>query len=72
MQALAIAKEIGDKRGEAVVYSNFGRISHRLHDYEKAQKYQKKALAICEEIGDRDGEVVEYATLGVCFQSLDI
>ena len=72
VQALAIAKEIGDKHGEAAVYSNFGRISHHLHDYEKAQEYHKKALAIYEEIGGRDGEVVEYASLGVCFQSLGV
>ena len=70
VQALAIAKEIGDKHGEAVVYGNLGIISRRLRDYEKAQEYYEKALAIFEEIGYRDGEAVEYLNLGACFQSL--
>ena len=70
VQALAIAKEIGDKHGEAAVYGSLGIISRRLRDYEKAQEYYEKSLAIFEEIGYRDGEAVEYLNLGAFFQSL--
>ena len=55
-KALAIAIEIGDRKGEGTCYGNLGSVFISLGDYVKAIEYLEKALAIAIEIGDRKGE----------------
>ena len=49
-------KEIGDRKGEASIYSKLGAVHQSLGKYRKAEEYQHKALAIVKEIDDRKGE----------------
>ena len=67
--ALAISREIGDRKLEADVYGNLGIVFQKLGDYEKAREYQEKALAISEKTGDRERHATCYNNLGTIFQS---
>ena len=55
-QALAISREIGDRRGEGVTLNNISQIYSARGDYDTALKYLEQSLDICQEIGDRAGE----------------
>jgi tetratricopeptide (TPR) repeat protein len=66
---LAIAKEVGDRAGEAAAYGNLGRAYLSQGDYAKAIEYHGKRLAIEKEVGDRAGEAAAYANLGIVYQS---
>ena len=59
-KALAIRKEIGDRKGEAADYGNLGSLFHSLCEYEKAKECTEKALAIRKEISDRKGQADDY------------
>jgi tetratricopeptide (TPR) repeat protein len=68
---LAIAREIGDRRGEGNALGNLGLAYYRLGQAERAIGFYEQHLAIAREIGDRRGEgtalgnlVVGYAALG--------
>ena len=69
-KALAITKEIGDKKGEADNYGNLGAVFHSLGEYGKAKENHETALAIRKETGDREGEASDYGNLGAVFYSL--
>ena len=70
-KALAIAIEIGDRRGEGTTYGNLGNVFYSLGECQNAKEYHEKALAIAIEIGDRRGEGTRYGNLGSMFASLD-
>jgi tetratricopeptide (TPR) repeat protein len=67
-KALAIDKEIGDRRGEGADLGNLGIVYRHLGQVEKAIQYYEKALAIAQEIGDRRGEGNHLNNLGVAFE----
>ena len=69
-KALAIKIEIGDRSGEAAIYSNLGTLFQSLRQNGKAREYLEKALAIQIAIGDRNGETKSYGDLGALFISL--
>ena len=69
-KALAIRKEIGDKRGEATCYGNLGTVYHSLGEYQKAEEHVNSALVIMKKIGHKKGEAVCYGSLGSMSQSL--
>lgn len=54
--ALKIACEIKDRRGEGNRLGNLGLAYSKLDETAKAIEYYKKALEISREIGDRQGE----------------
>ena len=49
-QALTIAKEIGDRRGEGNHLGNLGSAYYSLGEVQKAREYLEQALAIFEAI----------------------
>jgi tetratricopeptide (TPR) repeat protein len=55
-QALRIAEEIGDKRGEGTTLNDIGEIHDAQGDYETALTYLQQSLSIQQEIGDKRGE----------------
>jgi tetratricopeptide (TPR) repeat protein len=55
-QALAISREIGDRRGEGVTLNNISQIYHDRGDYATALKYLEQSLSISREIDDKAGE----------------
>ncbi len=58
-QALAISREIGDRRGEGDHLGNLGLAYADLGETRKAIDYHEQALAISREIGDRRGEGIQ-------------
>ncbi|MFB2877415.1 CHAT domain-containing protein, partial [Floridanema aerugineum] len=61
---LAIAREIGDRKGEGQSLGNLGITYNSLGDYRKAIEYQQQVLAIARSIGDRNGEGTALNNLG--------
>jgi tetratricopeptide (TPR) repeat protein len=64
-QALEIAREIGDRRGEGTHLSNLGLAYYSLGQVEEAIKYHTQALEIAREIGDRRMEGSVLGSLGM-------
>jgi tetratricopeptide (TPR) repeat protein len=69
-QALVIAKEIGDRRGEGNAFGNLGNAYSILGQVEKAIEYHKQALVIAKEIGDRRNEGIWLGNLGSAYSNL--
>jgi tetratricopeptide (TPR) repeat protein len=70
-QYLAIAREIGDRRGEGNALGNLGNAYADLGETRRAIEFYEQQLVIVREIGDRRGEALgswnlgdEYAKLG--------
>ena len=62
-KAIVIAKEIGNKQGEAACYGNLGSVYQSLAEYGKAETYHKNALLIRKETGDKQGDASCYGNL---------
>ncbi len=69
-QALAIHREIGDRRGEGNDLGNLGGAYLQLGDARRAIGYYEQALAIRREIGDRRGEGNDLGNLGNAYRQL--
>jgi tetratricopeptide (TPR) repeat protein len=69
-QALEIAREIGDRRGEGNALGNLRAAYHRLGEVRKAIGYYEQALEIDREIGDRRGEGADLANMGQAYKKL--
>ncbi len=54
-QALKLAKELNDKKGEAKAYGNLGMGYYFLSDYDELLDYYKKSLSTYKSIGDQEG-----------------
>jgi Tfp pilus assembly protein PilF len=69
-QALAIARQVGERQNEALPLSNLGKAAGDEGDYSAAQDYYKQALQIDREIGNRRGECLVLGNLGwnACLQ----
>jgi tetratricopeptide (TPR) repeat protein len=68
-KASEIAKETGDKEGEAASYVNIG-IAFRSFDPKKAIECHERALEIFREVRDKVRESTCYANLGIAYDSL--
>ena len=62
--ALATAREIGEKETEEAALGGLGRANWMLGEVEKATSYLKEALTIAREIGDRRSEGIHLRSLG--------
>jgi tetratricopeptide (TPR) repeat protein len=69
-QALAIARETGDRRGEGIDLGNLGNCHFSLGEYHRATDLYTQALAIDREIADRRGEGIDLCNLALCHYSL--
>ncbi len=65
-QALAIARDTGDRQGEGDALGNLGLCHQDLGDYWQAIDLHTQALAIAHDTGDRQLEGLELSYLGVC------
>ena len=61
---LALAREIGDRQGEAGATGGLGNVFLSQGRYEEAGAQYEKWLALAREIGDRRGEAVATGNLG--------
>jgi tetratricopeptide (TPR) repeat protein len=69
-QALAIACEIGDRRGEGTVLGSLGIVYRDQGQVERAIEYYEQALAIDREIGDRRNEGALLGRLGLAYADM--
>ncbi len=69
-EAVALAREIGDRQGEANATGNLGNLFHCLGRYAEAREHYERHLALAREIGDREGEATGAGNLGLVFLSL--
>ncbi len=69
-QALAIDREIGDRRGEGNQLTSLGTAYRNLGQAERAIEYYEQALAIQREIGNRVGEGADLGDLGNAYAYL--
>jgi tetratricopeptide (TPR) repeat protein len=63
-QALEIARDLGDRQGEATHLGNLGLCYADLGETRRAIDYHEQALAIDREIGYRQGEAADLGNLG--------
>ena len=69
-QALAIARDTGDRRGESAALGNLGNCNASLGEYRRAIELHTQALDIARDIGHRQGESSRLGGLGNCHASL--
>ena len=69
-QALAIARDIGDRHAEAVVLGNQGNCHYELGEYRQAIDLYTQALAIARDIGDRHAEAAVLGNQGNCHHGM--
>ncbi|PFX26569.1 Tetratricopeptide repeat protein 28 [Stylophora pistillata] len=69
-KALALAQELGDKKGECTNYGNLGSAHLKTEKYMKAVDYSTKALEISKAIGSKREEGTNNGNLGTIFQCL--
>jgi tetratricopeptide (TPR) repeat protein len=69
-QALAIARDIGDRGGEGAWLGSLGLCRLSLGEYERAIDLCTQVLAIARDIGDRYSEANAMVVLGLCHYSL--
>jgi tetratricopeptide (TPR) repeat protein len=69
-RALAISKDIGDRRGEGTNLGNIGNAYSDLGQVERAIEYYERALAISKDIGDRRGEGTNLGNIGNAYSAL--
>jgi tetratricopeptide (TPR) repeat protein len=65
-----IAREIGDRSGEAASLGNLGNAYQSLGQYQRAIEFQQQWNEIAREIGDRSGEAKSLGNLGNAYRSL--
>ncbi len=67
---LAIAREIGDRQGEASATGNLGIVFWIPRPLRGGAAHYERCLAIAREIGDREGEASATGNLGIVFRDL--
>ncbi|XP_019613998.1 PREDICTED: tetratricopeptide repeat protein 28-like [Branchiostoma belcheri] len=69
-QALALARQLGDRRCEGVAYNRMGLAHLERREYEAALEWYKKYLTISQEIEDKKEEVTALAAVGNSYRLL--
>ena len=69
-QAMKIAREIGDRKGESANLGNLGNAYSDLGEPKKTIEYYEQALKIDREIGYRQGEGTALGNLGLAYSHL--
>jgi tetratricopeptide (TPR) repeat protein len=69
-RALAIFREVGDRRGEGAALGNLGNAYYGLGEPRRAIEHYEQDLAIAREIGDRRGEGITLGNLGNAYADL--
>jgi Tfp pilus assembly protein PilF len=63
-QALAIHREVGNRRNEGLTLGNLGTLEQLQRRYERARRYFEQALVITREVGNRRFEASVLGNLG--------
>lgn len=68
-QALAFAREVGDRAGEGATSNNIGGVYNSRRQADQALEYYQQALVIAREVGDRAGEATRLNNIGLAYAS---
>ena len=63
-EALQLVRELGDKRGVAVIVNNLGNADLALGDLANARKHDEESLQLRRELGDKRGVALVLGNLG--------
>jgi tetratricopeptide (TPR) repeat protein len=66
-QALAIRREVSDKKGEGVTLNNMGIVYFYWGQYAKALEFYQQALVIRREVSDKNGEARTLNNMGIVY-----
>ncbi|MBD2261196.1 CHAT domain-containing protein [Pseudanabaena sp. FACHB-2040] len=69
-QALAIYRDIQNRRGEGRALGHLGNAYHNLGDYRRAIEFYEQSLAIAREVSDRGAEGAALGNLGNAYRNL--
>ncbi len=69
-KAMEMYKEIDNKKGQAINYSNIGIVYADMADYRKALDYYFKALKLSEETGHDAGIAISLGNIGIVYGDL--
>jgi len=69
-KALALWREVGDRRGEAKALNGIGKVHDALGQKQKALEYYEIALLIAHEVGNRRGEAETLSNIGSVYDDL--
>ncbi|CAH1272772.1 TTC28 [Branchiostoma lanceolatum] len=67
---LALAKQLGDRRQEALAYNCLGHVHYGIEEYVEALEWYHKALKIREDDGDRKTQVTQHTDIGNAYREL--
>jgi CHAT domain-containing protein/tetratricopeptide (TPR) repeat protein len=69
-QALKLYRQINDKKSEATILNNIGRVYSNLGDKQKALAYLDQALPLVRQVGNKRGEATTLNEIGTVYYSL--
>ncbi|WP_445243152.1 MULTISPECIES: CHAT domain-containing protein [unclassified Microcoleus] len=69
-EALKLYREAGDRRREAVTFSNIGLVYSELGEKQKALEYYSQSLPLSRATGDRGGEAITLSNIGLIYSQL--
>jgi len=69
-EALKLFRAVGDRRGEAVILNNIGKVYSALGEQQKALEYYNQSLPLTRATGDRRGEAVMLTNIGKVYSAL--
>jgi tetratricopeptide (TPR) repeat protein len=70
-EALAIARELGDAKGEGHCRDSLAYIHHAMGEHERAVENYLRAVALFDESGARHAEAVSWTRLGDTYAEID-
>jgi CHAT domain-containing protein len=69
-QALALARQTKDRRGEATILNNIGLIYNSVGQPQRALEFYQQALPIIREVNDRTGEAITLSNIGLVYNNI--
>ncbi len=69
-QALALARQTKDRRGEATILNNLGLIYNSVGQPQRALEFYQQALPIIREVNDRTGEAITLSNIGLVYNNI--
>ncbi len=69
-QALALARQAKDRRGEATILNNIGLIYNSVGQPQRALEFYQQALPIIREVNDRTGEAITLSNIGLVYNNI--
>ncbi|MEG5040046.1 tetratricopeptide repeat protein [Microcoleus sp. B3-C5] len=69
-EALKLIRAVGNRRGEAAILNNIGKVYSELGEKQKALEYYSHSLTLTRAVGDRRGEATILTNIGKVYSEL--